>query len=141
VAANFALQIRQFNERNKQRQLAIFRNSAQRVMEIASVPKAQGGRMPVDTGYLVNSRAASTSGMPGSGGPPAELVFAQLEIGQTVYAGWTAAYALRMEFGFHGADKLGRVYSQEGNAFLRTSVQRWPQIVAEETEQARARIR
>lgn len=138
MAGNFHQQILQFNERNKRRQEAIFRTSAQEVMAIASVPKAQGGRMPVDTGFLVNSRAASTSGIPGSGGQPAELVFATMQIGQTVWAGWTAAYARRMELGFHGTDSLGREFAQAGNGFLRAALQQWNQIVDKATREAQA---
>lgn len=138
MAGKFHQQVLAFTEKCKRRQQAIFRTSAAEVMQIASVPKAQGGRMPVDTGFLVNSRAASTSGVPGSGGPPPELVFATLEVGQTVWAGWTAAYALRMEYGFHGPDSLGRVYSQPGNAFLRGALQQWPQIVDKATREAQA---
>ncbi len=132
--------VQMFVGKAKRRQLAIFRTSAARVMEIASVPKGRGGRMPVDTGFLVNSSAASTSGIPGSGGPPPALVFATLEVGQTVWAGWTAKYARRMEYGFFGPDKLGRVYNQPGNHFLTTAVQQWPQIVKDAARDARRMI-
>lgn len=140
MASKVGQQVKAWTDKSKRRQEAIFRTSAQRVMEIASTPKAQGGRMPVDTGFLRNSRAASTTGLPGSGGPPPELIFATLQVGQTVWAGWTAKYARRLEYGFYGADSLGRVYSQAGNAYLRTAVQQWPQIVAAATSEARARI-
>lgn len=124
--SNFAAQVKAFTERSKKKQEVIFRTSAARVLDEANMPKAQGGRMPVDTGFLRNSTTAGTS--PDGGKDPA-LVFATIEVGQTVYAGWSAEYALRQEFGFMGVDSLGREYNQEGNAFLRTSIQRWQEYV------------
>ena len=138
MAGNFGDQVRALNERNKRRQQAIFATSAAEVLRIASVPKAQGGRMPVDTSALRNSSRASTSGMPSGSSAPPELMFATMRVGDTVTVGWTVAYARRMEFGFFGPDKLGRVYSQPGNHFLTTAVQQWPQIVDKATEQAQA---
>lgn len=137
MASKFAQQVRANNEKVKQRNLAIFRTSAQRVMEIASVPEAQGGRMPVVTRFLANSVLASTNGMPGSAGQPVPLVLLQVQLGATVYVGWTAAYAMRMEYGFMGQDSLGREYSQAGKAFLRGALQQWTNIVNEATIEAR----
>jgi len=138
VAGNFGDQVKALNERYKRRQQAIFATSASEVMRIASVPKAQGGRMPVDTGALRNSTRASTSGMPSGSSSPPELVFATMKVGDTVTVGWTVAYARRMEFGFFGPDKLGRVYTQPGNHYLTTAVQQWPQIVDRVTREAQA---
>lgn len=140
MASKFGEQVRAFAEKAKQRQEVIFRESAQRVMEQANTPIAQGGRMPVDTGFLRNSVVASTSGVPDGGSGPPALVFAQMEVGQTVWAGWTARYALRMEYGFYGEDKLGRVYAQAGNGFMRAAAQNWAFIVAEVTNEVKARI-
>lgn len=141
MAGNFGQQVRDWGEKAKRRQTAIFRESTSRVLEIANTPIAQGGRMPVDTGNLRNSARASTEGVPSSAGGPPELVFAMLEVGQTAYAGWTAKYALRQEYGFFGADSLGREYSQAGKAYMRSAVQLWPQIVEQATASVRARIR
>lgn len=137
ASSKFGKQVQAIAEKVKQRNLAIFRTSAQRVMEIASVPEAQGGRMPVDTGFLVNSVLASTNGMPGSAGQPVALVLLQVQLGGSVYVGWTAAYAMRMEYGFMGQDSLGREYAQVGKAFLRGAVQQWTNIVNEATIAAR----
>lgn len=134
----FAAQVKAFADKAKRKQEVIFRTSAARVMDEANVPESQGGRLPLDTGYLMNSTTAGTD--PGGGRDPA-LVFAALEIGQTVYAGWSAAYALRQEFGFVGADSLGREYNQGGKAFLRTSLQRWQEYVDDATRQAEAVVK
>lgn len=141
MSGNAGQQVRAFADKAKRRQEAIFRASTARVLEIANTPIAQGGRMPVHLGFLRDSARASTTGMPDSAGGPPELLFATLQVGQTVWTGWTAVYALRQEYGFFGPDKLGRVYSQQGKGFMRGAVQQWPQIVAQVTASVRARIR
>lgn len=137
---DFADQVKAFTDKAKARQAAIFKGSAERVLQRAGIPKAQGGRMPVDTGFLRNSARASLEGVPtsASGDPP--LVFATMKLGQTVTVGWTAAYALRMEHGFVGEDSLGRKYAQAGNGFLRAEVQNWAFIVNEVTQEVQAQI-
>lgn len=138
--SDFAAQVRAFTEKAKAREAAIFKGSAARVLERASLPKAQGGRMPVDTGFLVNSSRASLDGVPTSESGDPALVFEQMAVGQTVTVGWTAAYALRMEHGFVGEDSLGRTYAQQGNGFLRAEVQNWAFIVDEVTREVQAQI-
>lgn len=137
---NFASQVQAFTDKAKARQEAIFKGSAERVLERANMPKAQGGRMPVDTSFLRNSVRASTGGVPTSASEDPPLAFARMKIGQTVTVGWTAAYALRQEHGFVGEDSLGRTYAQAGNGFLRAEVQNWPFIVNEVTQEVKAAI-
>ena len=91
--------------------------------------------LPFDLGNLMNSITAGTT--PDGGSDPA-LVFHNLKVGETVYAGWSANYAMRQEFGFVGPDSLGRVYNQSGRAFLRSSVQRWQEYVDDATKRAEA---
>ncbi|RLK53451.1 hypothetical protein BCL79_2758 [Stenotrophomonas rhizophila] len=141
MANKFGDQVKAFAEKAKQRQLAIFRESAQQVMEEANTPEGDGGKMPIDTGFLRNSAVASTEGPPdGTGGDPS-LVFSAVELGQTVWAGWTAAYALRMEHGFYGEDSLGRVYAQPGKGFMRSATQNWIFIVDSVTKSVGDRIK
>nr|WP_249405671.1 hypothetical protein [Stenotrophomonas sp. CFBP 13718] len=121
--------------------MAIFRESAQAVMEDASTPEGEGGKMPVATGFLRNSAVASTAGPPdGAGGDPS-LVFSGVELGQSVWAGWTASYALRMEHGFYGEDSLGRVYAQSGKGFMRSAAQNWDFIVDKVAKDVKERIK
>ena len=141
MAAKFGAQVRAFAEKAKSMQLAIFRESAQRLMEEANTPEGQGGRMPVDTGFLRNSSAASLEGMPTDGARDPPLVFAGMDLGQTVWAGWTAAYAMRMEHGFYGEDSLGRTYAQAGKGFARAAAQRWDFIVSEVAAEVKGRMR
>ncbi|HEL4296710.1 TPA: hypothetical protein UM674_000639 [Stenotrophomonas maltophilia] len=129
MANKFADQVKAFTEKARLRQEAIFKGSAQKLMEEANTPEGQGGKMPVDTGFLRNSVAASTDGPPEAGGQPVELVFLGLQVGQTVWAGWTAKYAMRMEHGFFGEDSKGRTYAQAGKGFARAAAQNWAFIV------------
>ncbi|MFC4729094.1 hypothetical protein [Coralloluteibacterium thermophilus] len=137
---DFAAQVKAFADKAKARQEAIFKGSAARVLERASTPKAQGGRMPVDTGFLRNSARASLSGAPDSSSDDPPLVFARMKVGDTTTVGWTAAYALRMEHGFMGEDALGRRYAQQGNGFLTAQVQNWSFIVSEVTREVETQI-
>lgn len=111
------------------------------------VARTGSGRMPVDTGNLRRSLMASTAEMPAlkegkeefsdSG---VEMVISGAELGSTVYLGFQAAYALRMEYGFVGQDSLGRTYNQAGYGFVEAAAQRWPQIVAEAEAKIRSRF-
>ncbi|RZZ81126.1 hypothetical protein [Pseudoxanthomonas winnipegensis] len=139
MASKFGDQVKALTEKYKLRQEVVFRESAQQVLTKAQVPKKSGGRMPVKDGFLRGSVGASKEGMPSGPSDPA-LVFSTLKIGEQVYAGWTAAYALRMEYGFQGTDSLGRTYDQAGNGFLRAAVQNWDFIVAEAVAQAKKDI-
>ena len=139
MANKFGSQVRAFTEKAKAMQGVIFRELATNLMEEANTPEGLGGKMPVDTGFLRNSAAASVEGMPSDGAQAPELVFATMQLGQTVWAGWTAKYDMRMEHGFFGGDSLGRTYAQAGKGFARAAAQRWDFIVAEVTADVKGR--
>lgn len=102
-----------------------------------SAPGA-GGHMPVDTGFLrasfrlTKGAPAPIAGSTGSTTYDAgavSVVIAGLQIGETVYGSYTAAYARRLNYGFVGEDSLGRTYNQRGYYFVDLAVQKWQQIV------------
>lgn len=134
---SFAAQVSEWCQQVEGAAEAVFQTAAQMVANEVRTAVAEGGRMPVKTGNLRRSLMASTSAMPtikpeqttfsDSG---LELVIAGAELGSTVYLGFQAAYAARMNFGFVGEDSLGRVYNQAGFGFVDAVAQRWPQIVA-----------
>ena len=123
--------------------LAIVQESTQEVVDLIKKPVGAGGNMPVDTSFLQNSLQGSASSMPlvradhtGNGQPPErgnavqiEALIAGMKLGQTLYFGFTAAYALRQNYGFSGTDTLGRNYNQQGRFFVELAVQQWPQLV------------
>jgi hypothetical protein len=139
VASKFGDQVKAHAEKYKLRQAAIFRESAQAVLEEANTPEGAGGRMPVDTSFLRNSAAASTEGPATAGSEPA-LVFSGLKLGEKVWAGWTAVYAMRIEHGFQDTDSLGREYNQSGKGFMRAAAQNWDFIVARVTAEVKEKI-
>ncbi len=105
------------------------KQSAQEVFSIAQTPKAQGGRMPVDTGFLRNSLIAELNGAQVGGGADAyTLAVAGLELGDTVFAGWTANYARFQEYG---------TSNMAGNFFMLNAAQQWQAIVARNAELVR----
>lgn len=139
MAQSFTAQIGGWAQKSKQRLQAVHRASAQALGNEVVVPREAGGNMPVVSGNLRRSLMASTSAMPlmrdgvfTEGDIKAVIVGA--ELGQTIYLGFQAGYARRMEYGFTGEDSLGRFYDWPGYGFVRLAAQRWPQIVSEQTQ-------
>lgn len=150
MAQSFAAQVGEWAAKSEKRVEAVFREATQALANEVRKPKAVGGRMPVDTGNLRRSLLASTTSMPviregqedfPSNDGQIQLVIAGAEIGETVFLGFQAAYARRLEYGFSGTDSLGRTYNQPGNGFVRLAAQRWQQIVADAARDVQARVR
>lgn len=143
---SFAATISDWGRAELERSEAIFQTAAQIVANEVRTSVSEGGRMPVKTGNLRRSLMASTAEMPtikegkevfsDSG---IEMVIAGAELGSTVYLGFQAAYAARMNYGFVGQDSLGRTYNQTGFGFVDAVAQRWPQIVTQAETTVRAR--
>lgn len=113
---------------------ATYRRSVELLGEEMTLTIPNGGRVPVDTGNLARSLQASTDGMPKTSDSPASgsnlgAVAAMLELHQSVWLGYQANYARRMEFGFVGADSKGRVYNQSGHHFVSGAIANWQNIV------------
>lgn len=141
----FAAQVDEWVKKSQRRVDAVVMESASRVFNEASrqgPSKAnpsggEGGRMPVDTGFLRSSFQVSFSGMPtgpGRGEPGGkypfsreyELVLQDFTPGKTIYGGWTATYSLKME---------------ERYAFQRGAAQQWRAIVNDVVAEAKRRFR
>lgn len=122
MPANFTLQVEQFAGKTVEQMRNVLRNSVQDVLETAQRPKAQGGRMPVDTGFLRNSLA---SGLNGAFGPPDAnsytLTVAGMDLGDVARFAWTAEYAIHQEL---GTSKF------PGNHFVGSAAAQWEKFVA-----------
>ena len=147
MSGNFAATISEWGRAEMERAEAIFQASAQAVANEVRTTVNEGGRLPIDLGNLRRSLMASTADMPTVKPDQAEftdsgieMVIAGAELGSTIYLGFQAAYALRMEYGFVGTDSLGRTYNQSGFGFVTAAAQRWPQIVAEQEAKIRSRF-
>lgn len=127
--SNFSAEIEAWVKESQQKMQAVVRGSINDAVDMAQMPKARGGHMPVDTGFLRSSGRGSLNGWPNGpsekpddakpgqfqwDGEAVTTVLAAMEPGETFYFGWTAVYALRQE-----------VY----NGFLETTQQKWQQIV------------
>lgn len=142
--SSFAKDIAKFRDKARKRSTAIFRESAQRLAHKVNTSIDNGGRTPVDTGFMVASFTGSTSGVPrgpGSGrsrkageagllyrgpvGQPVELAILSAQLGQSVWMGWSANYSVFME---------------ERYGFFRAGSQNWQNIVNEVTVEAKRRI-
>lgn len=124
--SSFTAQIKAFADKSKEKIEAVVKQSAQEVFSIAQTPIAQGGRMPVDTGFLRNSLISELNGATVAGGADAYvLAVAGMELGDTVFAGWTAEYARFQEYG---------TSAFPGNHFMLAAAQQWQAIVARNAE-------
>ncbi|WP_226780343.1 hypothetical protein [Oceaniglobus trochenteri] len=107
----------------------VVKQSIQDVSEIAQTPKAKGGRLPVDKGFLRNSYSSGLNGSTSLTGPAAYVAtVAGMEMGDTFSAGWTVAYARRVHSGFVGTDSRGRTFNQQGAFFMEEALMQWQAI-------------
>lgn len=130
MASTFAAQLSAFRDKTKEQCKAVLSASVQDVIQEAQTPIAQGGRMPVLDGHLRNSLVSELNGASVAQGPESyTLVAAEIEPGDVARFGWTAAHAMRQEFGFVGEDSLGRTFNQQGKHFVEGAAANWPAIV------------
>jgi hypothetical protein len=117
---------------------AVFRGAVESLARDMTQTKPNGGRVPVKQGNLYRSLLMSTTAMPTRADSKATFtadpVFdvIGLKIGDVVYLGYQAAHAARQNYGFVGADSLGRVYNQAGSGFLEAAHANWPSILEAE---------
>lgn len=140
---DFAAQIDAWVRKSQDRTKAVLQESAARLIEDAQTvgpsvknpSNGAGGKMPVDTGFLRASMAVSFDGMPSgpNRGDPKQayayddaqvtLKLAGVEVGKTIYAGWTADYA---------------IYAEERYGFCRSAAQNWQNHVSAAIADAKA---
>ena len=116
----------------------VAQESTQRLINHAQTPKAKGGKMPVDTGFLRASGRLSLTGVPtgpvrgdpnkgGNAYPSPDTVeLSGFNLGMTIFWGWTAVYARRQE-----------LY----NGFLSSNIRQWQKIVDGVVRDLRNRMR
>src|SRR5574344_2553480 len=110
----FSDQLSAWAKVTEKRTEAVYRRSVELLAEEMPRTKANGGRVPVDTGNLYRSLLASNQAMPRTAAGPFPgfdigTVTASLKMSEPVWLGYQAIYARRINSGFVGADKLGRV--------------------------------
>ena len=128
---DFGGDVARFGIRYQKRLRAVARESVQDVIEIAQTPKGDGGRMPIQTGFLRASIQAGLHSMPAGptqgkkdttyarqvAGEPVAVALLRWDPSTTdrLFVGWTANYARHMD---------------AKNSYLSSAVELWDQIVA-----------
>lgn len=138
MTLSFADQIKNWRNKTALRMELVFQESIQELGREANEPRAKGGNMPVDTGFLINSLSAAINSIPrGQSSAPDGyrntdwdslsfvLAVNNAKIGDRVVIGYTANYAPYMEARY---------------GFMRLAAQNWPQIVKKVTQRVDRRI-
>lgn len=139
----FAAQVSDWVKATKQRQEAVYKESAQRVVAVMQTPRGAGGFMRVDTGFLRASLVATTSAaLPPTVEKPdgdgkfsydagqISLVITGADIETPITVVYTANYARHREYGARG---------QAPDRFVALAAQQWGRIVNEVCVEAQAR--
>lgn len=135
---SFTAQVKDWTKRTEKAQEHIFKSATQRLVDAMLLSRERGGNMPVVTGNLYRSLLASTSAMPSVRAGVQEfpdnsgqvaMTINSANLGDTIYLGFQAAYARRVNYGFVGTDSLGRTYNQSGSNFVGLAAQRWQEFV------------
>lgn len=135
MSNSFSSAVGAWASQSEARITAVRNRSIEMLGEEMAKTKPQGGRVPFLTGYLARSILASTQGMPKTAEGPFPgsnigLITATLAADQPLWIGYTANYSRRQNYGFVGADSLGRVYNTPGNHFVEGAIAEWGNIVA-----------
>lgn len=145
MTRSFAAQVGAWAAKSEARMQAVHRRSVELLAEEMANTKPNGGRVPFLTGNLARSLVASIQGLPKTSDRPAMggnvgAITATLALNQPVWLGYQAVYARRVNYGFVGADVLGRVFNQPGAYFVEGAIAKWPQIVAQAAKELQTAV-
>ncbi len=141
MARSFSAQVDKWVLQTQDRMERVAKESIKRVVKEMQKPVAQGGNMPVDTGFLRASLQSGLNAKPnlapegrsqGGAEEEVELTIAQMKIGDTYHAAYGANYAAAVEFGGGG---------RQPRAFVRSAAKKWGQIVKQVAKEAQARAK
>lgn len=140
--ASFSEAVGNWASATERRLSAVHKKAIEKLAMEMTRTRAEGGNVPVVTGNLYRSLLASTAAMPKTAEGPfagsnVPSVIATLRMNDTVWLGFQAVYARRINFGFVGADALGRAYNQQGAHFVERAIALWPKIVREAVEEVK----
>lgn len=137
MGSRFEAQVDAWVRKSLRRQNAVVKSAAQELAVRANMPKAKGGRLPVDTAFLRSSFAAALNEVPIGPSQQFEgvnpewegeitLTIANASPGDVIFIGWTAEYARIAE-------------ARDG--FMKGAALQWQDIVDEQTAAAKRRFR
>ena len=131
----FSDQIKSRTEVYNRRARAIARTAIQTTVNDMMTPVSDGGRLRVDTGFMLNSGGAALNSIPsgpsekgesGTTGEPLPIVLLKWKPGDTVVFGLSASYAR---------------YRESEDGFVRGAAEKWQGNVRDAVRDAKARIR
>lgn len=119
----FIADVQRFADKTADQMLRVARQSIQDVVRDAQTTVAQGGNLPVDTGFLRNSLVTELRGATvGEGANSYVLGLSSLKLGDPFSVAWTASYAVPR----HYAVGVG----QGGGLWRDAAAQKWSRFVA-----------
>jgi hypothetical protein len=129
----FASTVSQWVAESQRRMEVVFHEATQDLIEEMQTPVGDGGNMPIDTGFLRASIRVTLDGLvPGTLSRPSDtatytynpavavLAIVSAQLGDTIYASYTANYARVVHYGSS---------TRQGRQWITMAAQRWPQIV------------
>jgi hypothetical protein len=138
MARTFTAQMQAFADKSKEKMSLVIRQSAADVFDLATTTQPgvdaaggsfQVGKVPVDTGFLINSFQIGLNGGSGAGADGVALVVAGMKLGDTVTGTFSAEYARHVEYG---------TSTMAGRFFVLSAAQQWQAIVSRNAAKARA---
>lgn len=128
---NFAVAVKSWAAKAEQNLLKVFHLSFEfTLLDMIGFTPSRSGYLRASVEVAVNSIPAINHARDGTDGvvPPNSnhgSAIAAARLGDTLYAGFTASYGPRIEYGFMGTDSKGRTYSQSGHGMVRLAAQRF----------------
>ena len=119
----FIADVSRFADKTADQMLRVARQSIDDTVRIAQTTVAQGGNMPVDTGFLRNSLVTEVRGAKvAEGADSYTLGLSALKLGDDFAVAWTADYAVPRHY------LVG--VGQGGGLWRDSAAQQWQSIVA-----------
>ena len=138
MSLSFSAAIDEWVKETEARMNAVFRESARRIISLSQ--EYIVGLDAIDTGFMRGSVTVSLSSMPKidpakteglPGGEEYVLQIAGARIGQTIYAGYTAAYSRHVH---DGTSKMA------GRPYIYLAALQWPRVVYEVSQELKGRV-
>lgn len=135
MAGKFTADLSRLTEKAKANMDYIAKQAIQDVLEGAQqtqpgVKQTGGsfevGKIPVETGDLVNSLSVDGGG---TGADAYVVAIAGMRLGDVMEFEWTMPYAARLHYGFTGEDSLGRHYEVPGRFWVSENAAKFQQFV------------
>lgn len=140
MSKSFSAQVDDWVRKSENRMEAVFKTAAQDLSIAVTTPKARGGRMPVDTGFLINSIMAGINQPPsGPGARTTEPQRGDYEMGNSIAVAINSAkLGDKIVFGFTANYAP---YMEYRNGFVRLNAQQWPQLVDRAVNKVKSEFR